>query len=130
MDYIESVGRVGLALEECLMLQKKHSSKENASSLKKKGKKRKHQDEADQREDKTTDCGSGGKATSKKPKKEDMTKGQTPVHKDKKKALDRMALFLVVAQFERVSVLAVACTTRYGNVAQNQSFLHPLKAKG
>ena len=67
----------------------------------KKDKKRKCQDEGDQTEDKPKDCGSGGMSGSKKLKKEDKTKGQTPVHMDKKKALEGIAQSLVEAGFEK-----------------------------
>jgi hypothetical protein len=65
IDYVESVGRVQLAMEEFLMLQKKDSSKDSSSSLKKTRKMRKHQEEGDQREDKPKDRGLGGKSGSK-----------------------------------------------------------------
>jgi len=83
------------------MLQKKQSSRDNTSNLKKKDKKRKCQEDGDQREDKPKDRGSGGKSGFKKPKKEDKNKGQTPVHTDKKKALEAIAPSLVEAQFEK-----------------------------
>jgi hypothetical protein len=57
-------------MEEFLMLQKKHSSKDSSSGLEKKHNKRKRQ-EGDQREDTPKDRGSGGKYGSKKPKKQD-----------------------------------------------------------
>jgi len=101
MDYVEGVRRVGLAMEEFLMLQRKYSSKDNSSNLKKKDKKRMHQEEGDQREDKPKDHGSGGKSRPKKPNKEYKTKGQTPVHTDKKKALQGIVPPLVEAQFEK-----------------------------
>jgi hypothetical protein len=44
------------------MLPKKHSSKDSSTGLRKKDKKRQHQEEGDQREGKPKDCGSGGKA--------------------------------------------------------------------
>jgi len=58
IDYGESVPRVGLAMEEFLMLQKTYSSKDSSSSAKKKNKKRKHPEEGDQSEDKPKDRGS------------------------------------------------------------------------
>jgi len=88
-------------MEEFLVSQKKHSSKDGSASFKKKDKKRKRQEEGDQREDKPKDRGSGGKSGSKKPKKEDITKGQTPVHMDKKKALEGIAPTLVEVRFEK-----------------------------
>ena len=100
IDYVESGRRVDLAMEEFLMLQKKHSSKDSSSGPKKKDKKRKCQVEGDQREDKPKDRGSGGKSGSKKPKKDDKTTGQTPVHTDKKKALEGIAPCLVEKRFE------------------------------
>ena len=42
-------------MEEFLMVQKNHSSKDSSSGLKKKDKTRKPQDEGDQREDKPKD---------------------------------------------------------------------------
>jgi len=111
------------------MLQKKQSSRHNLSGLKKTDKKKKRQDEGDEREDKPKDRGSGGKSGSKKPKKEDKNKGQTPVHTDKKKALEEIAPWLVEVRFVRVSVHAVAWTTTLGSSAENQSWLHPPKAK-
>jgi hypothetical protein len=100
IDYVESVRSVGLAMEELLMLQKKHSLKDSSSGLKKKDNKRKRQEEGDQKEDKPKDRGSGAKSGSKKPKKEDKATGQTPVHTDKKKALEGIAPSLVEKQFE------------------------------
>jgi hypothetical protein len=88
-------------MEELLMLQKKHSSKDSSSGLKKKDQKRKGQEEGDQREDKPKDRGSGGKSGSKKPKKEDKTTGQTSVHTDKKKSLEGIAPSLVDKRFEK-----------------------------
>jgi len=88
-------------MEEFPMVQKKHSSKDTSSSLKKKDNKRKHEEEGDQREDKPKDRGSGGKSGSKKPKTEDKTTGQTPVHTDKRKALEGVAASLVETRFEK-----------------------------
>jgi len=101
IDFVESVRRVGLAMEEYLMLQKKHSLKDSSASLQKQDRKRKHQEEGDPREDKPKDCGSGGKSGSKKPRKEDKTKDQTPVHMDKKKALEGIAPSLVEERFNK-----------------------------
>jgi hypothetical protein len=75
-DYVESIRRVGLAMDEFLMLQKKHSSKDSSVSNKKKDKKSKRQEERDKRENKPKDRGLGGKSGSKKPQKEDQTKHQ------------------------------------------------------
>jgi len=87
-------------MKEYLMLQKKQSWKDNSSGLKKKDKKRKRQDEGDQREDKPKDHGSGGRSGCKEPKKEDKNTGQTPVHTDKKQALEGIAPSHIVAQYE------------------------------
>jgi len=97
IKYFQSVRRVGPAMEEYLMLQKKQSSKDNCSSFKINSRKRKHQDEGEQREEKPKDRGLVGKSRCQKSKTEDKTKGQTPVHMDKKKALDEIAPSLVEA---------------------------------
>jgi len=101
IDHVETVRRVAVAMEEYLMLQKKQSLKDNSSSFKIKDKKKKRHDEGDQREDKPKDHGSAGKSGSKKPKKEDKNKGQTPVHTDRKIALERIAPSPVKARFEK-----------------------------
>jgi hypothetical protein len=101
IDYVEGVRMVRLAMEEFLMLQKKQSSKDNSSSFKKSDKKRQHLEEGDKREHIPRDHGSGGKPGSKKPMTEDKSKGQTPLHMDKKKALDGIFTSLVDAQFKK-----------------------------
>jgi len=83
------------------MLQKKQSVQDNSSSLKKKDKKRKHLDEGDQGEDKPQDHASGGQSGSNKPNKEVKARCQTPVHTDKKKAVEGIAPSLVQARFEQ-----------------------------
>jgi hypothetical protein len=101
INYVESVRRVGLTMEEFLMLQKKHSLRDSSSSPKKEDEKRKCQAEGDHREDKPKDRGSGGKSGCKKPKREDETTGQTPVDTDKKNTLEGIAFSLAEKQFEK-----------------------------
>lgn len=84
-------------MEDNMILQMKHSLKDNSSGHKKKDKKRECQDEEDQRDDKPKDHGSGGKSGCKKPKNEDKTKGQSPVHMEKKKVLEGIVPSLVEA---------------------------------
>ena len=100
IDHVQSGRRVGLARVEYLMLQKKQSSRDITSSLKKQHKKRKCQEEGDQREDKPKARGSGGKSGCKTPRKEDKKMSQTLLHTDKKKALEGIARCLVEAWFE------------------------------
>jgi len=127
---VERFPRVGLAMEGYMMLQMKHSSKDNSSRHEKKAKKRKCQDKGDQREDKPKDYGSGRKSGCKKSRNEDKTKGQTPVHMEMKNVLEGIAPSLVEAQVGRANVLVEVWITMHGHSAINLLCPHPLKAKG